>query len=162
MRRCVFLDRDGVINVKPPDGEYVRRWEEFRLIPAAVDWIRLFNALDLLVVVVTNQRGVARGLVAPEELERIHANMREQLLGLGARIDDVFCCPHEKDVCDCRKPRPGLVQAAARKWDIDLARSVMVGDSPSDEELARRCGMRFIAAAGGRVVDSVEGSGGVG
>jgi histidinol-phosphate phosphatase family protein len=157
MRRCVFLDRDGVINYKPGAGEYLRRWEEFRLIPAIVDWIRLFNALDFLVVVVTNQRGVALGLVDPAELGRIHQHMRNQLLELGARIDDVFCCPHEDGVCDCRKPQPGLVFQAARKWDIDLERSVMIGDSPSDEELAQRCGMRFIPVMEGRVISFVEG-----
>jgi len=156
MRRCVFLDRDGVINVKPRAGEYVRSWEEFHLLPAVVDWIRLFNALDLLVIVVTNQRGVARGLVAPEELERIHKNMCDRLLELGAHVHDVFCCPHEEGVCDCRKPRPGLVLRAARKWDIDLARSILIGDSASDREVAQRCGMRFIAVAAGRVVDGVE------
>jgi D-glycero-D-manno-heptose 1,7-bisphosphate phosphatase len=156
MRRCVFLDRDGVINYKAKPGEYVRTWEEFRLIPAVVDWIRLFNALDLLVIVVTNQRGVALGLVAPEELGRIHENMRDQLLALGARIDDVFCCPHAEGVCECRKPRPGLVLEAARKWDIDLARSITIGDSVTDRELAQQCGMRFIAVADGRVVDSLQ------
>src|SRR5215831_16473868 len=74
MRRCVFLDRDGVINFKPPKGQYIRTWGEFRLIPAVVDWIRLFNALDMLVVVVTNQRGVALGQVDRAELTRIHDN----------------------------------------------------------------------------------------
>jgi histidinol-phosphate phosphatase family protein len=158
-RRCVFLDRDGVINHKPRAGEYVRCWEEFRLIPAIVDWIRLFNALDFLVIVLTNQRGVAQGLVDPEELARIHKNMIDQLLGKGARIDDVYCCPHEEGVCGCRKPRTGLVLGAVREWDIDLARSVLVGDSARDQELARRCGLRFIAVAEGRVVDSPEGAG---
>jgi D-glycero-D-manno-heptose 1,7-bisphosphate phosphatase len=158
MRRCVFLDRDGVINDRPASGEYVRTWEAFHLIPAIVDWIRLFNALDLLVIVVTNQRGLALGLVAPEELSRIHDRMRDQLLGLGARIDDIFCCPHGRDVCDCRKPKPGLVLAAARKWNIDLAGSILIGDSPSDQELARRCGMRFVPVADGRVIDAVAGT----
>src|SRR6476469_765220 len=78
-RRCVFLDRDGVINVAPPPGEYVRRWEEFRFLPGVADWIRLFNALDLLVIVVTNQQGVAKGLVRPEDLTTIHRNMVREL-----------------------------------------------------------------------------------
>jgi histidinol-phosphate phosphatase family protein len=156
MPPCVFLDRDGVINCKPRPGEYICRWEEFRFIPAIVDWIRLFNALELLVIVVTNQRGVARGLVEPEELARIHKNMIDQLGAAGAGIDDVFCCPHEEGVCDCRKPAPGLVLQAARKWDIDLARSIMIGDSARDQELAQRCGMQFIAVADGRVIDWPE------
>src|SRR5439155_2961276 len=78
-RPCLFLDRDGVINVKPPEGEYVRRWEEFQLIPAAVDWIRLFNAAGFLVVVVTNQRGVALGLMTLADVADIHARMTAEL-----------------------------------------------------------------------------------
>jgi histidinol-phosphate phosphatase family protein len=150
MRRCVFLDRDGVINIKPAPGEYIRTWEEFRLIPSVVDWIRLFNALDLLVVVVTNQRGVALGRVDPAELARIHDNMKQQLLNLGARIDDIFCCVHEEHTCNCRKPRPGMVMAAARKWDIDLRGSLLIGDSTRDEELALVCGMPFITVNEGK------------
>src|SRR5262249_33641710 len=151
MRRCVFLDRDGVINFKPARGEYIRTWEEFRLIPTVVDWIRLFNALDLLVVVVTNQRCVALGRVEPAEFARIHENMKKKLLGLGARIDDTFCCVHEEHTCNCRKPRPGMIIEAVSKWDIDLTQSVLVGDSPQDRELALACGMPFIAVDAGTI-----------
>ncbi len=154
MRRCVFLDRDGVINVKAKPGEYIRTWEEFRLIPAVLDWIRLFNALDLLVIVVTNQQGVARGVIAPVELERIHENMRAELARAGARIDDIFCCVHEEDACNCRKPRPGMVLEAAQKWGIDLGLSLMIGDSKVDRELAQACGMRFVAVDEGKVTQS--------
>jgi len=152
MRRCVFLDRDGVINFKPARGEYIRTWGDFRLIPSVVDWIRLFNALELPVIVITNQRGVALGQVDPAELARIHDNMKQTLLGLGARIDDIFCCVHEEHTCNCRKPRPGMVMEAARKWDIDLTRSLLIGDSSRDEQLAIGCGMPFIAVHEGMVI----------
>jgi D-glycero-D-manno-heptose 1,7-bisphosphate phosphatase len=102
LRRGAFFDRDGVINASPPPGEYVRRWEEFRLLPEAVEWIRGFNALDVPVIVVTNQRGVSRGIIEPAELERIHETMRAAVAALGGRIDDVFCCPHEENACHCR------------------------------------------------------------
>jgi D-glycero-D-manno-heptose 1,7-bisphosphate phosphatase len=151
MRRCVFLDRDGVINYAPAHGEYIRSWAEFRLIPSIIDWIRLFNTLDLPVIVITNQRGVALGQVDPAELVRIHGNMTQELLRLGARIDDIFCCMHEEGVCNCRKPRPGMVLQAARKWDIDVTRSVLIGDSSRDEELALACGMSYIAVGEGTV-----------
>jgi histidinol-phosphate phosphatase family protein len=151
MRRCVFLDRDGVINVKARPGEYIRSAAEFRIIPSIVDWIRLFNALDLLVIVLTNQRGVARGLMSSADVDHIHQHMRELLAQRGARIDDVFVCPHEEGVCDCRKPRPGMVLAAARKWDIDIARSVFIGDSDVDRELAAACGMKFLGVEDGTV-----------
>lgn len=150
-RRCVFLDRDGVINVAPPPGEYLRRWEDFQLQPNVVDWLRLFNVLDYLVIVATNQRGIARGILRAEEVEEIHRRMCEHLAGRGARIDDIFCCPHEEGTCECRKPRPGLILQACLKWEIDLANSLLIGDSPADEELARRCNMHFVRVKDGRI-----------
>ncbi len=152
MRRCAFLDRDGVINFKPEPKEYIRAWSEFRLIPSIVDWIRLFNALDLLVIVLTNQRGVALGQIDAGELARIHDNMKRELLTRGARIDDVFCCVHEEETCNCRKPRPGMAMEAARKWNIDLVQSILIGDSARDRELALVCGMPFIAVHEGTVI----------
>ena len=155
MRQCVFLDRDGVINVKPTPGEYIRTWEEFRLIPEVVDWIRLFNALGLLVIVVTNQRGVARGIMKQSDLDRIHERMRAELARAGARIDDVFSCVHEEGACDCRKPKPGMVLEAAKRWDIDVGQSLMIGDSALDRKLAEICGMRFVAVDKGKVLEVI-------
>lgn len=151
-RPCVFLDRDGVINEKPPEHEYILSWEEFRLLPNISDWIRIFNAVDYLVIVLTNQRGVARGTLPVERLEEIHRNMIALLAVQGARIDDVFYCPHEEDSCNCRKPKPGLVEVARAKWDIDLARSLLIGDSSADEQLARATGIRFLLAENGHLV----------
>jgi D-glycero-D-manno-heptose 1,7-bisphosphate phosphatase len=150
-RACVFLDRDGVINVKPPTGEYLRTWSEFQLLPNITDWIRIFNALDYLVIVVTNQRGVALGLTRQESIDEIHRNMIALLAAAGARIDDVFCCPHAENSCNCRKPKPGLVESARAKWDIDLGRSLLIGDSLVDEELARNTGVRFLYAEDGHL-----------
>jgi D-glycero-D-manno-heptose 1,7-bisphosphate phosphatase len=150
-RRCVFMDRDGVINVAPPPGEYLRSWREFRFIPGVADWIRLFNALDLLVVVVTNQQGVAKGLTRLEDLEEIHRNMVVELRQLGALIDDVYCCPHQDNTCDCRKPRPGMVRTATAKWDIDLGNSLMIGDSETDRQFAANCGLRFVHVQNGMI-----------
>lgn len=147
-RGCVFLDRDGVINEKAPPNDYIRDWSQFRFLPNIIGWIRIFNALDYLVIVVTNQRGIARGFMSREAVDAIHANMAGELARAGAQIDDVFVCPHENDTCDCRKPRPGLVVQAKAKWDIDLERSLMIGDSDDDEGLARACGLRFLRADG--------------
>jgi len=152
-RPCVFLDRDGVINAAPPEGEYITRWEDFRLIPETVDWIRLFKALGYLVIVVTNQRAVARGLLPAADLEEIHRRMREALAEKGAPIDDVYCCPHEEGTCPCRKPQPGLVLEAVRKWGIDLAASILIGDSPRDRELAKGLGITYIEVREGRIVE---------
>ena len=157
MRRCVFLDRDGVINVKQPDGEYVRSWDQFEWIPQTIDWIQLFNRLGFLVVVVTNQRGVARGLMTLEAVNEIHRRMVEELAGRGATIDDVFVCPHATDSCPCRKPLPGMVYAARDKWNIDLAHSLMIGDSESDRQLAENCQMPFVAVCDGQIVETIAG-----
>ncbi len=154
-RRAVFLDRDGVINRKPPPGDYVRSWAEFRFVPTIADWIRLFNALDLLVIVVTNQRGVARGLMSQQAVDEIHRNMIAELAREGARIDDILCCPHDRDEgCECRKPRTGMVESARRKWDIDPAASLMIGDSDKDAALAANCGMKFLRVDEGRFVQA--------
>ncbi len=154
-RRAVFLDRDGVINMKPPAGDYVRSWDEFRFVPTIADWIRLFNALDLVVIVVTNQRGVARGLMSQADVDEIHRNMIAELAREGARIDDIFYCPHDRDdECACRKPRTGMVEQARRKWDIDPAASLMIGDSDKDAELAANCGMKFVRVDEGRFVQA--------
>jgi histidinol-phosphate phosphatase family protein len=152
MRRCVFLDRDGVINQKPPPHEYIGSWADFRLLPNIVDWIRLFNALDELVIVVTNQRGIARGIMSAGAVEEIHRNMSAELARRGALIHDIFYCPHEEGTCNCRKPRPGLVLQAQAKWNIDLAQSILIGDSDADEQLAANCGLRFVRVAGGHLL----------
>jgi histidinol-phosphate phosphatase family protein len=144
----VFLDRDGVINEKAPEHDYIRDWSQFRFLPNVADWIRIVNALDYLVIVVTNQRGIARGMMSRDAVDGIHAKMIGELARIGARIDDVFVCPHENDVCECRKPKPGLVRQAQEKWDIDIARSLMIGDSDDDAELAQGCGLRFLRTDG--------------
>jgi histidinol-phosphate phosphatase family protein len=149
--RCVFLDRDGVINSKPAPAKYVRSCDEFRLLPNIVDWIRLFNTLGYLVIVITNQRGVALGLMTEADLLGIHEKMLKDLADRGARIDDIFYCPHALDACDCRKPRPGLIYAARDKWRIDLAHSLLIGDSESDELLASACGVPFLRVAEGHI-----------
>ena len=152
-RRCVFLDRDGVINVAPRPTDYVLSWEKFEFLPTITDWIRLFNTLGYLVIVVTNQRCIAQGLVTQEEVDEMHQRMVAALKGREARIDDVYCCPHEEGECDCRKPRTGMVEAAAEKWAIELGESILIGDSDRDEGLAKNAGLRFVRVHSGRIVD---------
>jgi len=155
MRRCLFLDRDGVVNVAPPAGEYVRSWEQFRFHPEVFSWIRLFKAAGYLVIVVTNQRGVAQGLMSEADLEEIHRRMRAELEARGAALDDLFHCPHAENACGCRKPQPGLILAARRKWNIDLAESLLVGDSENDRALAAACGLPFVRVRNGQAVETV-------
>jgi D-glycero-D-manno-heptose 1,7-bisphosphate phosphatase len=153
LHRCLFLDRDGVINAAPPAGDYIRSWDEFRLLPEAVSWIRLFKAAGFLAIVITNQRGVALGLYSEADLRAMHDRMRTELAAQGALLDDVFYCPHQEGVCECRKPRPGMILEAQAKWDIDLAASLIIGDSERDRQLAARCGIPFVLVRDGRVLE---------
>lgn len=148
----VFLDRDGVLNRKAPEGDYVKRPEEFRWLDGAPEAVRLLNAHDVLVVVVTNQRGVARGLVTPQALEAIHAVMREDLAGIGARLDAVYVCPHEAGTCLCRKPDVGLFRRARDDFPaIAFERSFVVGDTAADMEAGGALGCRTVLIVpGGR------------
>ena len=143
--RTVFLDRDGILNEKMPEHRYVTRWEEFRVLPGVPEALRRLNETGLRVVVVSNQRGIAKGLYTAADLEAMHAQFQRLLEREGAHIDAFLICPHETDECNCRKPLPGLFeQAVARFPEITAATSVMIGDSPSDVEFGRRLGMKTI------------------
>lgn len=143
MSKAVFLDRDGVINRKPPEGSYITSWEEMHLLPDVAEVIALLNRIGFRVIVVSNQRCVAKGLVTAHELEALHERMCEQLAAGGATIDGVYYCPHEtKPACACRKPAPGMLLAAARKHRLDLRSSWMIGDSEIDIQAGRNAGCR--------------------
>jgi D-glycero-D-manno-heptose 1,7-bisphosphate phosphatase len=145
MNRAAFLDRDGVINRKAPEGGYITRWEEVEILPGTSEAIAQLNRAAFRVIVVTNQRAVAKGLMTIAGLELIHRRMCEELALAGARIDAVFYCPHElKPPCRCRKPEPGMLLDAARRHDIDLPSSWMIGDSAKDVEAGRRAGCRTV------------------
>jgi len=129
----VFLDRDGVINRKMPEGEYVQRWDQFEFLPGAVDALRCLSASGLRIVIVTNQRGVALGRMTMADVEDVHEHMRASLTVEGGRVDAIMVCPHDAGQCDCRKPGLGLFrQAVERMPEIDLSRAVIIGDSVSD------------------------------
>jgi D-glycero-D-manno-heptose 1,7-bisphosphate phosphatase len=143
MRRAAFLDRDGVVNRKAAAGRYVIRWEEMRILPGVARGISLLNQAGFRVVVVSNQRCVARGLITVSALEGMHRRMCEALAGDGATIDAIYYCPHEAHPpCVCRKPAPGMLLAAAREHKLDLAASWMIGDSNSDVTAGIRAGCR--------------------
>jgi D-glycero-D-manno-heptose 1,7-bisphosphate phosphatase len=143
MKKGAFLDRDGVINRKAPEGQYVTRWEDMEFLPGACDAIRLLNHSGFLVVVVSNQRCIAKGLLSTDELESMHARMRREFEAAGAKIDAIYYCPHDtQPPCGCRKPEPGMLLNAARTHDIDLAASWVIGDSEHDVEAGKKVGCR--------------------
>jgi histidinol-phosphate phosphatase family protein len=155
--RSVFLDRDGVLNEKMPEGRYVTRPEEFRVLPGVAQAIRRLNEAGLGAVVVTNQRGIARGLYTLEDLEAIHAELQRILTREGAHIDGFFVCPHDEHSCNCRKPLPGLFEQAASKFpEITAATSAMIGDSLVDIEFGRRLRMKTIYIEGDTIESSAQ------
>ncbi len=143
MKRAVFLDRDGVINRKAAEGEYITRWEDFHFLPGVADGITLLNRAGWSVIVISNQRCIAKGLLTIEKLESIHRRMREELIAAGAGVDGIYYCPHKKEAaCDCRKPAPGMLLTAAKEHQLDLQSSWMIGDSETDVEAGKRAGCR--------------------
>lgn len=149
LKKVVFLDRDGTINVDSVD--YVKSRSEFAFIPGSIEAIKDLTANGCTTIVITNQSALARGFVSPEELDAIHAMMCREVAAAGGKITDIFFCPHlPDDGCRCRKPAPGLIDQARQKYDIDLADSVMIGDSAKDIECGRNagCGRTVLVESG--------------
>jgi D-sedoheptulose 7-phosphate isomerase len=160
-RPVAFLDRDGVINERAGAHRYVARWDDFRFVDGAVPMMRGLADQGYALVVVTNQQGVGKGLVSPVELDRIHDEMARALAAEGVTLTRVLHCPHlEADLCACRKPRPGLIHRAVNEapFLIDLARSVLIGDSPTDMLAGRAAGVGHLVYVGATSVPLPEGT----
>jgi len=143
--KCVFLDRDGVINKKAPEGDYIKNWIEFRFLPCVKEAIRRLNKAGFLVIIITNQRGIAKGLMTEEDLKDIHIKMIGELKRVGARIDGIYYCPHdEKDNCNCRKPKIGMFLKAKEDFNIEMSESWLIGDSYSDIIAGKKAGCKTI------------------
>lgn len=158
MNRAVFLDRDGTVNV---EVGYLSDLNQLRLIPGAGEAIRRLNEKGFLVVLVTNQSGIARGYFTESFVRETHALLEQMLRKEGAQIDGIYYCPHHPRVgnshytttCDCRKPGTGLIDRAARDLAIDVKMSFVVGDKWSDVELGQRAGARSILVRSGFAPD---------
>ena len=157
MHKAVFLDRDGVINRKAPEGEYVTSWEDMHFLPGVAQAVAVLNRDGFKVIIVSNQRCVAKGLLSIGALESLHQRMSNWLLDQGAVIDAIYYCPHEKQPpCNCRKPSAGMLLKAASEHDIDLSASWMIGDSNSDIKAGRNAGCRTAYVRGHERVIAVE------
>lgn len=150
-RRVAFVDRDGVINERPAPHHYVESWDRFRFLPGARPLLAGLRSRGFEVVVVTNQQGVGKGIVAPDTLAAIHANMSRALATDGVPLAGVFCCPHlEGDHCFCRKPKPGLILRALNELSflVDMPGSVMIGDAETDVLAGQAAGLRSLQLRG--------------
>lgn len=146
---CVFLDRDGVINRKAAEGKYISDWGEFEVLPGVEEAIAALNRRGWRVVVVSNQRGIALGLYTAADVQVLHTLLQEHLDRYSAHVDAFYFCPHDEEQCSCRKPGTGLFEQAVREFpDILPSTSVMIGDSLSDIEAARRVGCKSIFIEG--------------
>lgn len=156
-RRAVFMDRDGTIS---EEVGYVNHPSRYRVFPYSAEAVRLLNEKGWLAILVTNQAGVARGYFDENLIGAVHDVLKLELNEQHAHLDAIYYCAHHPTVgelpyrfdCDCRKPKPGLIQRAAQEFDIDLAQSWMIGDRYSDIELARNAGTRaaFVLSGYGR------------
>lgn len=147
--KTVFLDRDGVINMDSPD--YIKSWAEFFFIPGSLDAIARLTRNGYAVIVITNQSAVNRRMITLTDLETIHRRLCQSACNSGGRITDIFFCPHRPDEnCACRKPKPGMILAARKRYGIDLAGAVMVGDSGQDilAGQAAGCGRTVLVKTG--------------
>lgn len=156
-RPAVFIDRDGTIS---EEVGYVNHPSRFRVFPYSSEAIRILNDAGWLAIVITNQAGVARGYFSEDVIHKIHDQLTRDLQNESAKLDAIYYCAHHPSVgeppyrldCDCRKPKTGLIQQAAKDFDIDMAASWMAGDRYSDVELARNAGLRsaFVLSGYGR------------
>lgn len=155
-KRVIFIDRDGVINRKMPEGDYVKSWSEFEFLPGAIEALGLLAKAGYAIFVVTNQRGIARGLMTEADLADIHFKMAQELERRGVRLAGIYYCPHDyEDNCDCRKPKPGLLLRAAREHNLNLADAILIGDSEKDIQAGSAAGCKTI------LVDREKGLAGV-
>ena len=152
-QRAIFLDRDGTMNVSKG---FISNADDLELIPGTIEAIKAINKSGALAIVITNQPVIARGECSFEELHNIHNKLKTLLGEKGAFVDDIFYCPHHPDKgfegevpelkfdCECRKPKTGMIDEAVDKYNIDLSKSYMVGDSTMDLELARNAGVKSV------------------
>ena len=152
-QRAIFIDRDGTINVSKG---FISKADDLELIPGSIEAIKAINKSGALAIVITNQPVIARGECSFEELHNIHNKLKTLLGEKGAFVDDIFYCPHHPDKgfegevpelkfdCECRKPKTGMIDEAVEKYNIDLSKSYMVGDSTMDLETARNAGVKSV------------------
>jgi D-glycero-D-manno-heptose 1,7-bisphosphate phosphatase len=149
----VFLDRDGVINHDSPD--FIKSWSEFKFLPGSLEALKTLTLNRFPIIIITNQSVIHRKMVSKKDLDVIHDMMKKAVQANGGEIKDIFYCPHiPEDRCDCRKPNPGLIYRAKKRYRIDLETSIMVGDSVKDIECARNagCGTAILVKTGNGVM----------
>ena len=162
MNSAVFFDRDGVLN---EEVGYLHEIEKFKWIDGAIDAIKFCNERGFVTVVVTNQSGIARGIYTEDDVKKIHSHMQSELAKFSAHIDAFYYCPHHPDgkvdayrkVCDCRKPKAGLILRACKDLNIAPSTSIMIGDGTRDVEAGENARLKAsILFKGGNLFDVIK------
>lgn len=135
-RKIAFLDRDGVINKKAAEHCYITKVEDFIFNDGIFEVVTNLKAKGYEFIVITNQRGIARGLYTEDTLDKIHQHLEN-----GIEILDIFYCPHEINTCDCRKPKDGMLKSACAKYSIDLPNSLLISDSEEEVLMGQKFGI---------------------
>ncbi len=144
-KKVIFLDRDGVINKRPPKADYVKNWQEFEFLPGVIQGLKKLCDNGYKIYLITNQPGIGRGMMKKEDLDFIHQKMQAELQKQGAKIDKIYYCPHAwEENCDCRKPQPGLLFQAARGNNLDLTKVVLIGDDERDVQAGESAGCKTV------------------
>ena len=140
MNIAIFLDRDGVIIENQPN--YVRSWAEVKFIPGAISALARLKNGPYKIVIITNQAGIGRGVLSHSAVEEINERLQQVILSEDGRVDGIYVCPHKpEDGCSCRKPQPGLIHQAAHHLNLDLERSILIGDNISDLQAGQAAGV---------------------
>ncbi|HEY1789902.1 MAG TPA: HAD-IIIA family hydrolase [Verrucomicrobiae bacterium] len=140
-RPAIILDRDGVLNVKAPRANYIRNWGEFKWMPGAMESLCLLNSAGFRVIIVSNQAGINRKAMTEDDLFDIHRKMVKEVEQAGGRIDAIYYCPHDwEEGCECRKPKPGMLFQAQHDFNLDLSRTLFIGDDERDGQAAEAAG----------------------
>jgi D-glycero-D-manno-heptose 1,7-bisphosphate phosphatase len=144
MNKAILLDRDGVINRER--GEYTWRIEDFELNEGLIDFLKIAQAKGYLLIVISNQGGIERGIYSMADVEKAHGYMKETLKANGVELTDIYICPHhdKTERCFCRKPQPIMLEKAIARFDIDKTRSVFFGDSKRDIEAGNYVGIKSV------------------
>jgi D-glycero-D-manno-heptose 1,7-bisphosphate phosphatase len=140
-RKIAFLDRDGVINKKAPPHQYITKVKDFKFNKGIFKLLKILQVKGYEFIIITNQRGIARGIFTKKKLDQIHKYMIKKLKEKGIRILDIFYCPHEKNSCNCRKPKPGLIHQALNKYAINLVKSILISDNEKDIIMGQSLGI---------------------
>ncbi|MBU1109075.1 MAG: HAD family hydrolase [Candidatus Riflebacteria bacterium] len=149
MRKAIFLDRDGTLN---PDPGYISNPDDFILFPGVGEALANLKKAGYLLILITNQSGISRGLISWQQLELVHQKLQNLLAAADASLDAIYLCPHHPDyppvngvsACDCRKPQPGMILQAIKDFDIDTQSSYVIGDRGSDVKIAINAGIQPI------------------